>query len=45
MTIAVKDSSQTIATAVKHEKYQLTLRDSLKWDIQADYYVGFLRGF
>ena len=44
LSITVKDSSQMVATSTKHEKYSLILRDSKKWSLDADYYVGFLRG-
>ena len=34
-----------IAEKPEQEKYSLTIRNSTKWELNADYYVGFLRGF
>ena len=34
-----------IATNVSQEKYSLIIRESNTWELSADYYVGFLRGF
>jgi len=33
-----------VATNVTQEKYSLIVRESNKWELNADYYVGFLRG-
>lgn len=35
-----------VAEQLAHEKYSITIRGefSEKWDLTADYYVGFLRG-
>lgn len=45
LTIAVKDPNQMIALKASQEKYQITLRTNNNWNLVADYYVGFLRGF
>lgn len=44
LNIVVKNSNQMIAEQVAHEAYSLTIRATDKWDLIADYYVGFLRG-
>lgn len=33
-----------VAEQTGHENYQLTIRANQKWELVADYYVGFLRG-
>lgn len=44
LNIVVRNSIQMVAEKTEHEKYQLTIRESLQWEIIADYYPGFLRG-
>lgn len=44
MNIVVKSGDQFIATDLKHEKYSISLKDTKKWLLSADYFVGFLRG-
>jgi hypothetical protein len=45
LVITVANTEQMIATNVTQEKYTLIVRESNKWEILSDYYVGFLRGF
>lgn len=33
-----------IATKTLQEKYSITIRENGKWVLEADYYVGFIRG-
>lgn len=44
MNVVVKNASVLVATDLKHEHYALTIRTNGKWELSADYYVGFLRG-
>ena len=44
LTIIVKDPTKMDAYTTDQEKYQLTVRQTNKWEIISDYYVGFLRG-
>ena len=44
LNIVVKNANQFIAEQTVHEAYQLTIRANEKWELIADYYVGFLRG-
>lgn len=43
MHIVVKNPNQMVAEQQGHEKYSLTLRVYRRWELVADYYVGFLR--
>lgn len=45
MTVIVGNTDQMVATNVSQEKYSLVIRESNTWELYADYYVGFLRGF
>lgn len=45
LTIVVRDPNQMVATNLDHEKYSLSLSNDRNWSLQADYHVGFLRGF
>lgn len=45
LAVVVKNTDQMIATNVSQEKYSLIVRESNNWELTADYYVGFLRGF
>ncbi len=47
LTITIKNANQFVATDLKHEKYTLNVTKDIKngWQLSADYYVGFLRGF
>ncbi len=45
MAISVKNTDQMVATNVSQEKYSLILREYNTWELNADYYVGFLRAF
>lgn len=44
LNIVVKNANQMVAEQTGHENYQLTIRANEKWELIADYYVGFLRG-
>jgi hypothetical protein len=44
LSIAIKNTDQMIATKTLQEKYSITIRENGKWVLEADYYVGFLRG-
>lgn len=45
LAVGVKNVEQMVATNVSQEKYSLVIRQSNVWELSADYYVGFLRGF
>ncbi len=45
LNVIVKNTDQFIATDLKHEKYSLIIRNNSRWELSADYYVGFLRAF
>lgn len=45
MNIVVKSSSIVTPELVEHEKYQITIRQNEKWELIADYFPGFVRGF
>lgn len=45
MNVIVKSADIFVPTDIKHEKYSLTIRNTTKWELSADYYPGFLRGF
>jgi hypothetical protein len=44
LSIVVRNASQMIAEKKEHESYQITIRESDRWELIADCYVGFLRG-
>ena len=45
LVVTVKNTAQLIATTQIQEKYSLALRENnTKWELNADYYAGFLRG-
>jgi len=44
LTVVVRNIDQFIATDLKHEKYELLLSGNKKWQLNSDYYAGFLRG-
>lgn len=45
LTITVRSANYSIATEVQQEAYSLITRQTVRWELTADYYVGFLRGF
>ena len=45
LSIAVKNPNQMVAEKTEQERYSLIIRTGNNWELTADYYVGFLRGF
>lgn len=45
LNVGVKSVDPLVATDLKHEKYSIIIRETGKWELNADYYPGFLRGF
>jgi hypothetical protein len=45
MSIVVRGGAVIVPTEVSHEAYSMTLRTSNRWELVADYYPGFVRGF
>jgi hypothetical protein len=45
MNIVIKSNSILTPELEEHEKYQLTIRQNEKWELIADYFPGFVRGF
>ncbi len=45
LSIVVRSSNMTLPTEAIRESYSLYIRESDKWELTADYYSGFLRGF
>lgn len=45
MNIFVRSADVKVPTETAHEAYSITLRQNYKWEIVADYFPGFLRGY
>lgn len=45
MNVIVRSAQPLVPTATNHEAYTITLRDNGRWELDAEYYPGFLRGF
>lgn len=45
MNVVVRNTDIMVPTDLKHESYSLVIRNGTRWELTADYYPGFLRGF
>lgn len=45
MNLIVVDDKVVVPTKTEHEAYSLTIRENGKWELRADHFPGFVRGF
>jgi hypothetical protein len=45
MNVIVVSDTVVVPTKREHETYSLTIRENGKWELRADYFPGFVRGF
>lgn len=45
ITITIDDETLVLPTEAIHERYSLSISTPRSWELTADYYPGFMRGF